>query len=150
MTLLDPPLQFMRSLLWELYELNFRHELYALDRALVPHLWASDQACLARQALLSGVFPGNLWSEPDIPQEWNQMGMCTSDMATVLPFVNQFRDMLSVWPGAPDRLKFPVELDGRANTAVYDTFLLAAQFYVQTAFDYLGRQPSLPRIHSVS
>ena len=78
------------------------------------------------------------------------MGMCTSNMATVLPFVNQFRDMLSVWPGAPDRLKFPVELDDQANTAVYNTFLLAAQFYVQTAFDYLGRQPSLPCIHSVS
>ena len=33
----------MRSLLWELYELNFCHKLYALDRALVLHLWASDQ-----------------------------------------------------------------------------------------------------------
>ena len=68
----------------------------------------------------------------------------------MFPFVNQFLDILSVWPGVPDWLKFLVELDGRANTAVYDTFLLAAQLYVQTAFDYLGRQPSLPRIHSVS
>ncbi|KIK10869.1 hypothetical protein PISMIDRAFT_42563, partial [Pisolithus microcarpus 441] len=30
-SLSDPPLSFMRSLLWELYELNFRYELYALD-----------------------------------------------------------------------------------------------------------------------
>ncbi|KAI6111407.1 hypothetical protein F5141DRAFT_1214912 [Pisolithus sp. B1] len=30
-SLSDPPLQFMQSLLWELYELNFCYELYVLD-----------------------------------------------------------------------------------------------------------------------
>lgn len=68
-TLSDPPLQFMRCLLWELYELNFRHELYALDRVLVPKLWtASDQASLAHQALFYSIFPGSTWSEPDLPE----------------------------------------------------------------------------------
>ena len=62
------------------------------------------------------------------------MGICTSDMVTALP----------------DWLKFPVELDGQVNMAVHDAFLLAAKFYVQIAFDYLGCQPSLPHIHSVS
>ena len=38
LTLSDPPLQFMCSLLWEIYELNFQYELYALDRFIVPHL----------------------------------------------------------------------------------------------------------------
>ncbi|KAI5986472.1 hypothetical protein EDD15DRAFT_2373180 [Pisolithus albus] len=43
-SLSDPPLQFMRSLLWELYELNFRYELLALDRVLAAHLWTSDES----------------------------------------------------------------------------------------------------------
>ena len=59
-TLSDPPLQFMCCLLWELYELNFRHELYALDWVLVPKLWtASDQASLTHQALFYSIFPGS-------------------------------------------------------------------------------------------
>ena len=51
-SLADPPLWLMRSLLWELYELNFRYELLALDRAVVPHYWATDETQTTRQDLL--------------------------------------------------------------------------------------------------
>ena len=74
-TLSDPPLQFMRCLLWELYELNFRHDLYTLDRVLVLKLWTvSDQANLAHQALFYSIFPGSTWSEPDLPEESSRVG----------------------------------------------------------------------------
>ena len=68
-TLSDLPLQFMRSLLWELYELNFRYELYALDRFIVLHLWTtSDEAQTSCQTLIYSIFPGEsglvMWSEP--------------------------------------------------------------------------------------
>ncbi|KAI6040020.1 hypothetical protein EDC04DRAFT_2894519 [Pisolithus marmoratus] len=43
-SLSDPPLQFARSLLWELYELNFHYELFALDRVLAADLWTSDDS----------------------------------------------------------------------------------------------------------
>ena len=133
----------MRSLLWELYELNFRHELYALDRVLVPNLWtASDQASLAHQALFYSIFPGSTWSEPDLPEESSKAGSTIN--------MNNFRELLSVWPGAPHRLRFPAELDSRGDTAEWDLFLSAAQFYIQTAFDHFGRQPSLPRLHPSS
>ena len=148
-TLSDPPLQFMRSLLWELYELNFCYELYALDRVIVPHLWAaSDEAQIARQTLLYSIFPGEsglvMWSEP-LPQDASDLGLCAADMSIALPFLNKFRELLAAWPEAPHRLQFPAELDDKGNTAVFELFTLAAQFYVQTAFDFLGRQPSLPR-----
>ncbi|KAI6160122.1 hypothetical protein EDD17DRAFT_1485465 [Pisolithus thermaeus] len=69
-SLSDPPLQFMQSLLWELYELNFSYELYALDQALVPNRWTasdSDEEWLTCQSLLYDIFPGAcglvVWSE---------------------------------------------------------------------------------------
>ena len=151
-TLSDLPLQFMRSLLWELYELNFRYELYALDRFIVLHLWTtSDEAQTSCQTLIYSIFPGEsglvMWSEP-LPQDVCELGFGASDMATALPFFNSFRELLSAWPGVPDHLQFPAELDGKGNMAAFDLVFLAIQFYVQTAFDFLGQQPSLPQIFS--
>ncbi|KAI6015821.1 hypothetical protein BKA83DRAFT_4060751 [Pisolithus microcarpus] len=146
----NPPLSFMRSLLWELYELNFHYELYALDRALVPDRWtASDEERLTRQGLLYGIFPGAsglvMWSE-SLPCHPRELGLCATDMPTSLPYFRNFCQLLSAWPGAPARLQSPIELKGRDDTEVYKVFSLACHFYVQTAFDFLGRQPSLPRI----
>ena len=39
LSLSDPLLWLVRSILWELYELNFLYELYMLDRAIVPDRW---------------------------------------------------------------------------------------------------------------
>jgi len=132
----DLPLQFMCSLLWELYELNFHYELYALDRVIVPHLWAtSDEAQIARQMLLYSIFPGEsglvMWSEP-LLQDVSDLGLCAADMSIVLPFLNKFHELLAVWPEAPHRLQFPAELDDKGNTAVFELFTLAARFYIQT------------------
>ncbi|KAI6115542.1 hypothetical protein EV401DRAFT_2097938, partial [Pisolithus croceorrhizus] len=60
-SLSDPPLQFMQSLLWELYELNFCYELYMFNQALVPDHWTvsdSDEEQLTCQSLLYDIFPG--------------------------------------------------------------------------------------------
>ncbi|KIO00968.1 hypothetical protein M404DRAFT_29175, partial [Pisolithus tinctorius Marx 270] len=51
-SLSDPPLHFTRSLLWELYELNFHYELHALDQALVPQLWPDSLDKYMHQSLL--------------------------------------------------------------------------------------------------
>ena len=58
----------MHSLLWELYELSFHYELYALDRVIVGHLWSTDEAWLNCQTCLYSIFPGEsgllMWLEP--------------------------------------------------------------------------------------
>ncbi|KAL4061835.1 hypothetical protein J3A83DRAFT_4196225 [Scleroderma citrinum] len=133
--------QGMQSLLWELYELNFCYEFYALDQAIIPHLWtSSDKAQIAHQILLYSIFPGVsglvMWLEP-LPQDGHGLGLCAMDMSIALPFLNNFHELLSTWPGAPPHLQLPAKLDGRENMAVHKLFVLAAQFYVQTAFDFL-------------
>ncbi|KIM50646.1 hypothetical protein SCLCIDRAFT_144968, partial [Scleroderma citrinum Foug A] len=150
-SLSDPPLWLMHSLLWELYELSFRYELYALDRVIVGHLWSTDEAWLNRQTCLYSIFPGEsgllMWSEP-LPQEPCNLGMCASSMEIALPYLNNFRELLSAWPGAPSRLQSPAQMDGKGNQECFELFLTASEFYVQTAFDFFGRQPSIPRIFS--
>ncbi|KIK22969.1 hypothetical protein PISMIDRAFT_45968, partial [Pisolithus microcarpus 441] len=147
-SLSDPPLPFMQSLLWELYELNFCYELYMLDRALIPDHWtASNEEQLTHQSLLYGIFPSAsgpvMWSE-SLPCHPCELGLCTTDMPTSLPYFSNFCQLLSAWPGAPACLQSPIELKGWDNMEVYKVFSLACHFYVQTAFDFLGQQPSLP------
>ncbi|KAI6146022.1 hypothetical protein BKA82DRAFT_33577 [Pisolithus tinctorius] len=149
-SLLNPPLWFIRSLLWELYELNFRYELYALDRALVPNLWtSSDEMRLTRQTLLYSIFPGEsglvMWSE-SLPQDSCELGLCATDVPTTLLYINKFCHLLSAWPGAPARLQYLVKMKDQDDKEVYAVFSLACGFYVQTVFDFLRQQPSLPRM----
>ncbi|KAI6140278.1 hypothetical protein BKA82DRAFT_29230 [Pisolithus tinctorius] len=150
LSLLNPPLWFIWSLLWELYELNFHYELYALNRALVPNLWtSSDEMRLTCQTLLYSIIPGEsglvMWSE-SLPQDSGELGLCATDVLTALPYINKFCHLLSAWPGAPAHLQYLVEMKDQDDKEVYAVFSLACGFYVQTAFDFLRRQPSLPRM----
>ncbi|KAL4079208.1 hypothetical protein J3A83DRAFT_4185294 [Scleroderma citrinum] len=56
LSLSDPPLWFIHSILWELYKLNFCYELYALNCTIVPEYWTTSEAC-TWQTLLHSVFP---------------------------------------------------------------------------------------------
>jgi len=138
----------MHSLLWELYELNLCYELYALNQAIVPHLWtASDEAKMAHQTLLYSIFPGEsrlvMWLEP-LPQDTCDLGLGGSNIKVALPFFNCFHELLSAWPEAPSCLQSPAGLDGQANKSVWNVFYVCCAFYLQTSFDFLGRQPSFP------
>ena len=140
LSLSDPPLWLVRSILWELYKLNFHYELYALDCAIVLDCWATSEAC-SQQTLLHSIFPSEsglgMWSEP-LPRELHELGMCTHSMEVALPYVNNFHKLLSAWPGAPSRLQSPTKMNGRDNNECFQLFLTACQFYLQTAFDFLG------------
>ena len=141
----------MCSLLWELYELSFCYELYVLDRVIVGYLWSTDEAWLNHQTCLYSIFPGEsgllMWSEP-LLQELRNLSMCASSMEIALPYLNNFRKLLSAWPRALFHLQSPAQMDGKGNWECFKLFLTASKFYVQTAFDFFGQQPSIPHIFS--
>ncbi|KIM56398.1 hypothetical protein SCLCIDRAFT_132687, partial [Scleroderma citrinum Foug A] len=97
LTLSNPPLWLICSILWELYELSFQYKLYVLDWAIVGHLWSTDEVQLNHQTLLHSIFPGEsgllMWSEP-LLQEPHELGMCTASMEITLPYVNNFHELL--------------------------------------------------------
>ena len=140
LSLSDLPLWLVRSILWELYELNFRYELYVLDRAIVPEHWTTSEAW-ARQTLLHSIFPSGsglgMLSEP-LPQELHELGIGAHNMEVALPYTNNFCELLSAWPGAPSRLQSPAKMDGRENSECFESFFTACQFYLQTTFDFFG------------
>ncbi|KAI6147067.1 hypothetical protein BKA82DRAFT_4015203 [Pisolithus tinctorius] len=125
-------------------------QLYTLDRALVPNLWtSSDEMQLTCQTLLYSIFPGEsglvMWSE-SLPQDSCELGLCATDVLTALPYINKFCHLLSAWPGAPAHLQYLVEMKDQDDKEVYAVFSLVCGFYVQTAFNFLRRQPSLPHM----
>ena len=110
----DPPLWLVHSILWELYKLNFRYELYTLDPAIVLDHWATSKV-RSWQTLLHSIFPSKsglgMWLEP-LPWELHELGMCAHSMEVALPYVNNFRELLSAWPGAPSHLQSPAKMNG--------------------------------------
>lgn len=70
----DPPVHLVCTILWEIFELGFQHELHALDCAMVPNLWVkAPNACLC---LLACMWPGQhremMW-KGSLPQEWGDL-----------------------------------------------------------------------------
>ncbi|KAH7902954.1 hypothetical protein BJ138DRAFT_1021329 [Hygrophoropsis aurantiaca] len=136
-SLADPPTRLMRQILWELYELNFRFELLALDHIMAHQQW--EDTPVERRELLHSIFPGEeglvMWSGP-VPSE--ETGLFCGSFTQTAPF------LLSTWDGAPARLRDPVEPKDDRNNTFWALMEGAALFYVQTFFDHFGRPPVVP------
>ncbi|KAI6029178.1 hypothetical protein BKA83DRAFT_4489143 [Pisolithus microcarpus] len=130
------------KILWDLYEHNFRFELVALGRVLMPGLSSNREPewlDLVRQ-----LFPGDseltMCAEPFPTQ--NQ-GLGSSDPRSRCEFVEIFRKLLASWPGFPSDLVVPL-LPSAPLTHVWAVERRLAIFYVQSFFDNFGRPPILP------
>lgn len=150
-SLADPPVLLAKRILWELYELNFRYELYALDRVMAPNLWA--ESFVERRALLYSIFPGDsgllMWDDA-LPKEPSQLGLGASQCIDIRPFLDNFRQLLSVWRDAPSRLAEPLVDVDPDNQVSFLTMRSACDFYVQTFFDHFGRPPVVPHMYPFS
>ena len=142
-SLSDPPARLMRLILWELYELNFRYELLALDQVMACTLW--KESLEDRRNLLYGIFPEDegfvMWSSP-VPEEGG--GMWGRRFKDIFPYVEKFRELLSCWEGAPARLSAPLDASTFDANVYFQVLQPACDFYVQTFFDHFGRPPVVP------
>ena len=94
-SLANPPVRLVRTILWELFELGFHHELRAIDRAIVPDLWV--KAPQARRSLLDCVWPGphgEMKWEGSLPREKGDLGF-TDAVPRDRPVFNSFCIVLS-------------------------------------------------------
>lgn len=142
-SLADPPPRLMRLILWELYELNFRYELLALDRVMARALW--EESLHDRRDLLYGIFPEGsgfmMWSSP-LPED--DAGMWSRQISEIFPYVENFRKLLSCWEDAPPRLSVPLDASTFDATIYFQVMQPACNFYVQCFFDHFGRPPVVP------
>lgn len=147
-SLLNPPTRLIRAILWEMYEVGFRYELCALDKVMVPHLWANHRT--ERLSLLYCVFPGSaglvMWMEP-LPKKSGDLGLTDSFPANA-QLLRSFCLLLAAWPDAhPSFSAFATAVsDPKVGKDVetYEVMSRVSLFYVQTFFEHFGRPPLLP------
>ncbi|KIJ10619.1 hypothetical protein PAXINDRAFT_16389 [Paxillus involutus ATCC 200175] len=140
----------VKQILWELYELNFRYELYALDRVMAMELWASSFT--ERCALLHSIFPGDsgllMWDD-SLPKQDSDVGLGAGSWKELHPWVDKFQELLSVWCDAPSRLSSLLgdPVADHDNQVAHLTMQSATNFYVQTFFDHFGKPPVVPHVY---
>lgn len=134
-----PATVVVREILWELFELNFRIELFSLDcRASTAHFDTANrlervQNCFIDSDLLSAPIPSA--NQGLVADCWQQR----------LPFILAFSKILSSWHSFPSNLNSLLH-QSQTLTEEQTTYLEqeVISFYVQTYYNYFGRAAILP------
>jgi hypothetical protein len=138
--LLPENLQVVREILWELYEVNFIHELQSLDRRACRNLDLSDASQLYdRQVEISQCFPTSSFRHVSIPTE--NRGLADDDVDKRFGFVRALLFVMSSWKGVK-----PAMLAGDLSDLLPSPELekAAANYYCQQFFNYFGRAAQIP------
>ena len=137
---IELPNDLVRDILWDLYEQNFRFELLALDKCVLPRLAMSEEARSAREDMLSSLFLDGLVILHRLPMQDSSLG--AREMMKRKPFIGAFYMFLSAWPGAASyRIFTSAQL---SDDNLQEAEESASRFYCQTFFDYFGRAACVP------
>jgi len=140
-----PPEDVVRQILWELYELNFIHELQSLDRRACADLDLSDTAKLIeRQMKISRCFPINSFRHVMIPSE--NCGLAADDLGDRFRFVVELLHVMKSWRGGKPVI-FEISIDNLRDSTRQTRLLLEntiAKYYCQQFFNYFGRAAQIP------
>ncbi|KAF7965549.1 hypothetical protein HWV62_42898 [Athelia sp. TMB] len=114
----DMPRSVIRQISWELMELNWRYELLALDKVVVPHKWVGEElSCQRVEALLRVFHPHRSFTFGSGPFPIEQPSIASSSRSDRLPACRALREAhFGVVPGAsPTFSYFFVSLMPRKN-----------------------------------
>ncbi|KAF9230367.1 hypothetical protein BU15DRAFT_57318, partial [Melanogaster broomeanus] len=130
------------KILWDLWEHNFRFELMALDKHVVPHLWLSQDSVRLDQVLQ--IFPGDGGQTMcSIPFPVTNEGLASSELGEKRHYVEKLRLLTSSWPNFPTDIA-DIVLPSSTLDDVWSIKQKVALFYCQTFFDHFGRPPIVP------
>jgi hypothetical protein len=129
------------EILWDLFENNFRLELLALDRVVVPFAW-KGQGAFDRDRLIRSVFPDDAYISNRVPDV--SVGLASESVKDRRPYVEAFRSVVSSWPNAPRGLAGGSLGEDAKVQNVLMVEHLSVYFYCQTFFDHVGRAPVVP------
>jgi hypothetical protein len=138
------PEDILREILWELYELNFIHELQSLDRRACQNLDLSSASQLFdRQIEISQCFPTSSFRHVSIPSE--NRGLADDDFDKRFRFVTGLVFVMKSWKGdkpailAGDLFDLQLSPDGAKELEK-----VVAKYYCQQFFNYFGRAAQVP------
>jgi hypothetical protein len=140
-----PPEDVVRQILWELYELNFIHELQSLDHRACADLDLSDTVQLVeRQMKISRCFPINSFRHVMIPSE--NCGLADDDLIKRFPFVVELLHVMKSWRGDKPAI-LSMSMDNLRKSTRQTAILIEetiAKYYCQQFFNYFGRAAQIP------
>jgi len=135
----------VREILWELYEVNFIHELLSLDRRACADLDTLDVAkLLERQIKIAGCFPSDSFRHVAIPSE--NRGLAADDFNKRFPFIIRLFIVMKSWKGNKPAVLATSE-DSVRNFSLDAAMRfeeLVAKYYCQQFFNYFGRAAQIP------
>jgi hypothetical protein len=139
-----PPENVVREILWELYEVNFIHELQFLDRCTCHNLDLLNTTQLFdRQIEISQCFHISSFRHVPIPSE--NRGLADNDFDKRFGFVTGLVFVMNSWKGdkpailAGDLSKLELSPD-----AAIEFEKIVAKYYCQQFFNYFGRAAQVP------
>jgi hypothetical protein len=140
-----PPEGIVRQILWELYEVNFIHELLSLDRRACADLDSSNTAqLLERQLEIAQCFYICSFRHVPIPSE--NIGLAADGLNRRFEFVTALILVMKSWKGdKPIVFNVPVEnIRDFSREAMIHAEKVVAKYYFQQFFDYYGRAAQIP------
>ena len=140
-----PPEDVVRQILWELYELNFIHELQSLDHRACADLDLSDTVqVVERQMKISRCFPIHSFRHVTIPSE--NCGLAADDLSERFRFVVELLHVVKSWRGNKPAI-FDISMDNLRDSTHQTRLLMEktiATYYCQQFFNYFGRAAQIP------
>ena len=139
-----PPENVVREILWELYEVNFIHELQSLDRRACQNLdLSSTDQLFDRQVEISQCFHTSSFRHVSLPSE--NIGLADDDFDKRFRFVTALVFVVKSWKGekpailAGDLLDLQLSPDGAMELEK-----IVTKYYCQQFFNYFGRAAQIP------
>ena len=140
-----PPEHIVREILWELYEVNFIHELQSLDRRACADLdLLNTGQLLERQNDIARCFPTASFRHVAIPPE--NVGLAADNFSRRFEFVIALILVMKSWRGdKPVTFQASVEnLHNLSGQGMQHLETEVAKYYCQQFFNYFGRAAQIP------
>jgi hypothetical protein len=144
-----PSVDDAKKILWELFELNFRFELMALDSRMGGEIVPTRSTLeLPRQEAIMDCFPASATGGHSLlvaNHKAGDQGLAAEHWKDRAPFLVRLRDVMRPWVGSK-----PAELlELKPKTSYSETGILAlenalASYYTQTFFQQFGRAAQIP------
>jgi len=137
-----PPENVLREILWELYEVNFIHELQSLDRRACQNLdLLNDNQLFERQIGISQCFHTSSFRHVPIPSK--NLGLADDDFDERFRFITGLYYIMKSWKGDKPAMLTDDLSDMSPNTA-REVEKVVAKYYCQQFFNYFGRAAQVP------
>lgn len=137
-----PPENVVRAILWELYELNFIHELQSLDRRACRNLdLENSNQLFERQIEISLCFQTSSFRHVPIPSE--NLGLADDDFDKRFRFITGLYFIVKSWKGDKPAM-LADDLSDVTPDAAMELEKVIAKYYCQQFFNYFGRAAQVP------